>query len=187
MCFLWCFIPTIEHYRSPFYFSTFQSIELIENLKFMSIKTADDLIRTSDRRLYQLCHNLCRVISRPLLLYFRLFDTVDCILVTKRLPLTGFELQTSGVGCYRSTNWATTIALPRNLGFKTWNIGQHFSSAKKNEATNVKKVSIWYLEQFKSVTRLSRSRSAKNVQVCQIKGKQLLTKRIAKSFKVCQT
>ena len=46
-------------------------------------------------------------------LYFRLFNTVDRILVIKSLPMTGFELQMSGVGSNRSTNWATsTVPLP---------------------------------------------------------------------------
>ena len=45
--------------------------------------------------------------SRPLFLYFRLFNTVDSIPIGK---IAGFELQTPGVGSNWSTNWATTIA-----------------------------------------------------------------------------
>ena len=45
--------------------------------------------------------------SRPLFLYFRLFNTGDSIQVNvryKSLLMTGFELRTLGVGSDRSTN-----------------------------------------------------------------------------------
>ena len=55
--------------------------------------------------------------SRPLFLYFHLFNTQltvnKCsiyIYINKFLPMTGFELWTSGIGSNRSTNWATTTA-----------------------------------------------------------------------------
>ena len=52
--------------------------------------------------------------SRFLFLYFRLFNTQlivnNCSNINKFLPMTGFELQTSGIGSDRSTNWATTTA-----------------------------------------------------------------------------
>ena len=49
--------------------------------------------------------------SRPLFLYFRLFNTVDSKqMLDKSLPMTGFELQISGFGGNRSTNWAKTTA-----------------------------------------------------------------------------
>ena len=51
---------------------------------------------------------------RPLILYFRLFNTVDSQQINiwyKSLPMTGFEPRTSGVGSDCSTNWATTIVL----------------------------------------------------------------------------
>ena len=43
--------------------------------------------------------------SRPLFLYFRLFNTVD----SKVLSMTRFEPRTSGIWSDRSTNWATTL------------------------------------------------------------------------------
>ena len=51
--------------------------------------------------------------SRPLFLYFRLFNAVDSKQINvrdKSLPMTGFESQTSDIGSDRSTNWATTTA-----------------------------------------------------------------------------
>ena len=48
--------------------------------------------------------------SRPLFLYFRLFNTADSkyiniyIKIYKFLPMTGFEPRTSGIGSDRSTN-----------------------------------------------------------------------------------
>ena len=49
--------------------------------------------------------------SRPLFLYFRLFNTVDSKqLFDKSLPTTGFDPRTSSVGCDRFTNWGTTTA-----------------------------------------------------------------------------
>ena len=45
--------------------------------------------------------------SRPLLIYFRLFNTADSeqvIVVEKSLQMTGIELRTSDVGRDRSTN-----------------------------------------------------------------------------------
>ena len=44
--------------------------------------------------------------SRPIFLYFRLFNTVE----SKCFPMTGFKPQTSGIGSDRSTNWDTTTA-----------------------------------------------------------------------------
>ena len=46
---------------------------------------------------FKLCH------SQPLLLDFRIFNTVDI-----KFVMTGFEPRTSGVRSNRSTNWATT-------------------------------------------------------------------------------
>ena len=47
--------------------------------------------------------------SRPLFIYFRLFNTVDNKqMFNKILPMTGVELGTSGIKSDRSTNWATT-------------------------------------------------------------------------------
>ena len=56
--------------------------------------------------------------SRPLFLYFRLFNTytVDSkqmFNMNKFWPMTGFEPRTSGIGSNRSTNWATQ-PLPLN-------------------------------------------------------------------------
>ena len=48
--------------------------------------------------------------SRPLFLYFCLFNTVDSEYMNKNLPMTGFKPRTSGVGSNRSTHWATTTA-----------------------------------------------------------------------------
>ena len=46
-----------------------------------------------------MCH------SRHLFLYFRLFNTVDSNQIfNKTLPMTGFELRTSGVGSDRFAN-----------------------------------------------------------------------------------
>ena len=42
--------------------------------------------------------------SRPLFLYFRLFNTVDSNCTHKFLLMTGFEPRTSGIGSDRSTN-----------------------------------------------------------------------------------
>ena len=46
--------------------------------------------------------------SRPLFLYFRLFNTQltenKCSLYKQILPMTGFEPRTSGIGSNRSTN-----------------------------------------------------------------------------------
>ena len=49
--------------------------------------------------------------SRPLFLYFRLFNSVDSKRSIYFLPMTGFELRTSGVGSKHSTNWAPTLYL----------------------------------------------------------------------------
>ena len=47
--------------------------------------------------------------SRPLFLYFRLFNTLDSKqMFDKILPMTGFEPQISGVEGDHSTHWATT-------------------------------------------------------------------------------
>ena len=52
--------------------------------------------------------------SRPLFLYFRLFNTqltvYKCSICKFFLPMTGFEPRTSCIGSNRSTNWATTTA-----------------------------------------------------------------------------
>ena len=51
--------------------------------------------------------------SRPLLLYFRLFNTVDSKQINvrfKSLLVYGFEPRTSGIRSDRTTNWATTTA-----------------------------------------------------------------------------
>ena len=47
---------------------------------------------------------------RHLFLYFRFLNKVDSkqMVKIKYLPMTGFELQTSGVISDRSTNWSTT-------------------------------------------------------------------------------
>ena len=48
--------------------------------------------------------------NRPLLLYFRIFKTVDSKqMFNKILPMTGFERWISGVGSDRSTNWTRII------------------------------------------------------------------------------
>ena len=50
--------------------------------------------------------------SRPIFLYFRIFNTLtENNVQYKSLPMTGFEPQTSGIGSNGSTNWATTTAL----------------------------------------------------------------------------
>ena len=54
----------------------------------------------------------------PLFLYFRLFNTVDSKQINVQYnswPMTGFELQTSGVRSDRSTNSATTTALTTSI------------------------------------------------------------------------
>ena len=61
--------------------------------------------------------------SRPLFLYFRLFNTVESKQINiryKSLPMTGLEPQTSGVGSDQSTNWATTTARDDFLSFLFW-------------------------------------------------------------------
>ena len=50
---------------------------------------------------------------RPLFLFSSFQYTVDSkqmFNIDKNLPMTGFELQTSGIGSNRSTNGATTTA-----------------------------------------------------------------------------
>ena len=48
---------------------------------------------------------------RPLFLYFRLFNTVESKQYSiKTLPMSGFELRTSGVRSDHFANWATTTA-----------------------------------------------------------------------------
>ena len=52
-----------------------------------------------------LCFSFLMAHSRPLFLYFRLFNTVDsnrCSICN--LPMTGFELETFGVGSNCSAN-----------------------------------------------------------------------------------
>ena len=48
--------------------------------------------------------------SRPLFLYFRLLNTVDCKCSIYFLPMTWFKLRTSGIGSDCSSIWATTTA-----------------------------------------------------------------------------
>ena len=49
--------------------------------------------------------------SRPLFIYFHLFNTVDNKqMLNKILPMTGVEPRTSGIESVRSTNWATTTS-----------------------------------------------------------------------------
>ena len=51
-------------------------------------------------------------ISRPLFLYFHLFDSdASKQMFVNHFSMTGFEPQTSGVGRDRSSNCATTTAL----------------------------------------------------------------------------
>ena len=38
-------------------------------------------------------------------------DSKQTFNLNKVLPMTGFELRTSGIGSNRSTNWATTTAI----------------------------------------------------------------------------
>ena len=55
-----------------------------------------------------------RYISRPLFIYFRLFNTADNKqMFNKILPMTGVEPRTSGIESDRSTNWASTTSLFR--------------------------------------------------------------------------
>ena len=49
--------------------------------------------------------------SRPLFLYFCLFNTVDSKCSIYFLPMTGFEPRISGIGSDCSTNWVTTTTL----------------------------------------------------------------------------
>ena len=58
--------------------------------------------------------------SRPLFIYFRLFNSVDNKQVNKQmfnkiLPMTGVKLRTSGFESHRSTNWATTTSPPKSV------------------------------------------------------------------------
>ena len=48
--------------------------------------------------------------SRPLFIYFRLFNTVDILCSIQILPTMGLEPRTSSVGSDHSTNWTTTTA-----------------------------------------------------------------------------
>ena len=65
-------------------------------------------------------------LSRPLFLYFRLFNTVDSKMFNINfLPMTGFEPRTSEIGSDRSTNWATTTA---HLLIVAYNIRPEWSS-----------------------------------------------------------
>ena len=49
--------------------------------------------------------------SRPLFVYFCLFNTADSEeVIDKSLPIFGFKPRLSGVGGNHSTNWATTTA-----------------------------------------------------------------------------
>ena len=48
--------------------------------------------------------------SRPLFLYFRLYNIFFNTAVSKKNLPTGFKPRISGVGSDRSTNWATTIS-----------------------------------------------------------------------------
>ena len=83
---------------------------------------ADDWIRTQvlfcwKQPLCLLCHNhfpeqAKGYVPGLFFLYFRLFNTVDIKQINvrfKSLPITGFELRTSGVGSDCSTNWATRL------------------------------------------------------------------------------
>ena len=54
-------------------------------------------------KIFYMCH------PQPLFLHFRRFYAVDRNKVLyKKLAMTGFELQTSGIGSNCSANWATT-------------------------------------------------------------------------------
>ena len=60
--------------------------------------------------------------SRPLFLYFRLFNTVDNKqMFNKILPMTGVELRTSGIESNRPTNWATTTSQSTQFVVKYFN------------------------------------------------------------------
>ena len=50
--------------------------------------------------------------SQPLFSLFSLFNTFDSKQI---LPMAGFELQISGVGSNRSTNWPTSTAARENI------------------------------------------------------------------------
>ena len=62
--------------------------------------------------------------SRPLFIYFRLFNTVDNKqMFNKILPMTGVEPRTSGIEIDRSTNWATTtscVSLLSKAATQSW-------------------------------------------------------------------
>ena len=54
--------------------------------------------------------------SRPLFIYFRLFNTVDNKqMFNKILPMTGVEPWASGIESDHSTNWATTTSPQQKL------------------------------------------------------------------------
>ena len=70
--------------------------------------------------------------SRPLFLYFRLFNTVDSKqMFDKSLPMSGFELRIFGVGGDRSANWATTTA-PFGSGLNEQNLTLELSTLKQS-------------------------------------------------------
>ena len=92
-----------------------------ENIKFWSptsvAKRYLTLLRRNPGPVQQNCPLISlflMVHSRPLFLYFRLFD-FDVHLVDNILPMLGFEPQISGVGSNHSTNKATTTALHRQF------------------------------------------------------------------------
>ena len=54
--------------------------------------------------------------SRPLFIYFSLFNTVDNKqMFNKILPMTGVKPQTTGIISDHSTNWATTTSPSANI------------------------------------------------------------------------
>ena len=81
-------------------------------------------------------------LSRPLFLYFCLFDTFDNRFTNALLnnsPMTGFEPRASGVGSDSSTNWATPLP--------TYNLPIQSDFFRTNPSLNCFG-GIWWFQQF---------------------------------------
>ena len=98
------------------YVALFQMHPVVANFLFHWILACElrRFERGSSKRIYISNIFLNVGLSRPLHIYFRLFNTVDSKQVNKCsiyiLPMTGFEPRTSGIGRDFSTNLATTTA-----------------------------------------------------------------------------
>ena len=103
--------------------------------------------------------------SRPLFIYFCLFNTVDIKQVNKQmfnkiLPMTGVDPRTSGIESERSTNWATTTSRMGQFfcGKKCWKgskrakhcsskrLGTRLTCAVEWQSSSVVPFRIWFMQ-----------------------------------------